>query len=325
MIDYPVYAPVLSSFVDLLIEKGVDEASIGQAAGLQADALRNLSTEPVSRTALHRIADLLNEHLDEDDFFLRFRLNNASAPRHFSTWMSDNCATLGEFLSNLCQYCQLTNIADSIRCENSANEIRLSYRNLSLDLGHRLYYEYVFSFLVSRIDRLTEGRARPSSVEFCYQEPENSEAYRRTFNCPVYFERSQSAIIYDNQAADHPIVGHDPHLFNTLKQQADLQLQNIDPKVLIFNVKALIMELVSQPGCNAETVASRLHMDKATLNRKLKRFGLSFQAILDNSRHELSRHYRSLGVSTEIICYRVGFTEVSSYKRALKRWEGKTR
>ncbi len=319
MIDYPVYAPVLSSFVDLLIEKGVDKAQILEISGI--DHLENLSTEPVSRTALHRLVELLSEHLEEDDFFLRFRLNNASAPRHFSTWMSDNCATVGELLINLCQYCQLTNIADSVRCENSANEIRLSYRNLSLDFEHRLFYEYVFSFLVARIDRLTEGQARPSTVEFCYREPENSEAYRRAFNCPIYFGRSQNAIVFDNHATQQVIHGHDPHLFCTLKQQADLQLQNLDPKVLIFNVKSLILEMLAQPGCNAETIASRLHMDKATLNRKLKKFGLSFQAILDNSRFELSRHYDSLGINAEEICYRLGFAEVSSYKRALKRWK----
>ncbi len=319
MIDYPVYAPVLGSFVDLLIQKGLDESYIREVSGI--DTLENLSTHPVSRSALHRIVDLLSEHLQEDDFFLRFRLKNASAPRHFSTWMSDNCATVGELLLNLCQYSQLTNIADSVRCDSSHNEVRLNYRNLSLDLEHRLFYEYIFSFLIARIDTLTNSKARPSAIEFCYKEPENSAAYYRTFNCPVFFGRSHNAIIFPMTATRETIIGHDPHLFSTLKRQADSQLNELDSKVLIFNVKALIMEMLSQPGCNAETIASRLYMDKATLNRKLKKFGVSFQSILDNSRYELSRHYESLQINSEEICYRLGFSEVSSYKRALKRWK----
>ena len=319
MIDYPVYAPVLSSFVDLLIDDGVDKLRIREAIGF--DTIESLSTEPVSSSALQRVVALLSDHLQEDDFFLKFRLDNATAPRHFSTWMSDNCATVGELLINMCQYAQLTNIADVVRCEIDAKETRLSYRNLSYDLEQPLLNEYMFSFLVSRIDRLTGGNARPSSLEFYYQEPSYSDVYRSVFNCPVHFGCNQSAVIYSNDATQQTVVGHDPHLFNTLKQQADLQLKNLDSKVLIFDVKSLIIDTLMHADCNADTIASRLHMDKATLNRKLKKLGFSFQKILDNSRYELSRHYHSLGHGAEEVSYRLGFSEVSSYKRALKRWQ----
>lgn len=319
MIDYPIYAPVLSSFVALLIDNGVDKRRIQDAVGL--DSIDNLSTESVSSSALQRVVALLTEQLQEDDFFLRFRLDNATAPRHFSTWMSDNCGTVGELLINICQYAQLTNIADVVRCEISPKETRLSYRNLSHDLGQRQLNEYMFSFLVSRIDRLTAGKARPSSVELCYLEPSYSDAYRKVFDCPVHFGCNQNTVIYSNQATQQTIVGHDPHLFKTLKQQADLQLQNLDSRVLIFDVKKLIIEMLMQADCNADTIASRLYMDKATLNRKLKKFGFSFQKILDNSRYELSRHYHSLGHNPEEVSYRLGFSEVSSYRRALKRWQ----
>jgi len=319
MIDYPVYAPVLSSFVEILISRGIDREEIRMIIGL--DSLENLSTEPVSSDALHNLVTLLREKLDDEGFFLHFRRDNASAPRHFSTWMSDNCATVGDLLMNLCQYSQLTNIADWIRCENSANETHLSCRNLSFDLEHRLYYEYIFSFLLARIDRLTHGGAQPTAIEFCYAEPEYGDDYRSAFSCPVYFGRHRNAIIFDSETTKLKIDGHDPHLFSTLKRQADQQILDIDPKVLIFNVKALIIDTLSHDQCNAETIASRLHMDKATLNRKLKKFGLNFQAILDNTRYEFSRHYGSLGFGTDEITHRLGFSETSSYKRALKRWQ----
>jgi AraC-like DNA-binding protein len=321
MIDYSVYVPVLSSFVEILINRGVDREHIRRIIGL--DSLDNLSTEPVSSAALQNLITLLRENVDDEAFFLRFRLNNASAPRHFSTWMSDNCPTVGDLLLNLCQYSQLTNIADRVRCENSANETHFSYHNLYFDLEHRLYYEYILSFLLMRIDRLTNGQARPTAIEFCYAEPDYGEDYRNAFNCPVYFGRHRNAIIFDSDATKQKIDGHDPHLFSTLKQQADQQLLEIDPKVLIFNVKALIIDSLSHSECNAEAIASRLHMDKATLNRKLKKFGLNFQSILDNTRYEYSRHYESLNFGADEISQRLGFSETSSYKRALKRWRFK--
>jgi AraC-like DNA-binding protein len=72
-----------------------------------------------------------------------------------------------------------------------------------------------------------------------------------------------------------------------------------------------------------ETVASKLGFSRQTLLRKLKAEGVTFERVLDESRHKLALHY--LGdqkISVNETAYLVGFSEPAAFSRAFKRWTG---
>ncbi len=74
-----------------------------------------------------------------------------------------------------------------------------------------------------------------------------------------------------------------------------------------------------------KTAAERLCMSTRTLKRKLAQHGLSYQQLLDESRHRDSmRLLRESQLSIEKIANRVGYTDPANFTRAFKRWSGRS-
>ena len=73
------------------------------------------------------------------------------------------------------------------------------------------------------------------------------------------------------------------------------------------------------------TTARRLKMSVRTLNRALAGEGLTYRRLLDQLRHDLAREYlRDQRTSVGEVAFRLGFSEVSAFSRAYKRWSGET-
>ena len=66
-------------------------------------------------------------------------------------------------------------------------------------------------------------------------------------------------------------------------------------------------------------------MSGRTLQRKLRDEGMAFQALLDDLRCQLARrHMAEPRESIAEIAFLLGFSEVSTFHRAFKRWTGLT-
>ncbi|WP_404364808.1 helix-turn-helix transcriptional regulator [Marinobacter sp.] len=89
-------------------------------------------------------------------------------------------------------------------------------------------------------------------------------------------------------------------------------------------VRALIADSLAGGRVGVEAVASRLSMSRHTLYKKLKEEDLTFFDLLNEVRRERALHYlrereRSLAEVAELL----GFSELSAFSRAFKRWMGK--
>jgi len=93
---------------------------------------------------------------------------------------------------------------------------------------------------------------------------------------------------------------------------------------LYVQVKEAIKQCLLQRKATQENVASELNLSVRNLQRRLKEAGTSYQAILDDSREELSmKLLKTLDVPLYEISFLVGFTEPSAFYKAFKRWTGK--
>jgi len=72
-------------------------------------------------------------------------------------------------------------------------------------------------------------------------------------------------------------------------------------------------------------VAQRLGMTERTLRRRLNEAGQSYAEILDDVRRSLTLEYlTTTRISADDIAWKVGFSDSSNLRRAVKRWTGKT-
>lgn len=90
-------------------------------------------------------------------------------------------------------------------------------------------------------------------------------------------------------------------------------------------VKAIVMETLSNGGCHLNNVAEQLAMSPRTLQRRLKAEGVSFRSLLTESRSESAMAYLR---DTNLTCYQIshalGFEDQNSFFRAFHSWAGIT-
>ena len=72
-------------------------------------------------------------------------------------------------------------------------------------------------------------------------------------------------------------------------------------------------------------VARKVALGSRTLQRRLKDQGLDFKKLVDDTRHRFSLNYlRDPQHTLTDIAYLLGYSEVSAFNRAFKRWTGST-
>ncbi|OEY67888.1 transcriptional regulator [Marinobacter sp. X15-166B] len=94
---------------------------------------------------------------------------------------------------------------------------------------------------------------------------------------------------------------------------------------LSVQVRPLIARQLAKGGVRVEKIAAELNMSRHTLYRRLKAENVTFAGLLEEVRREQALTYlrdcnRSLAEVAELL----GFSELSAFSRAFKRWMGKS-
>ena len=102
-------------------------------------------------------------------------------------------------------------------------------------------------------------------------------------------------------------------------------LASIDQKDIVNRVRSAILEQLGEGGVTESCAAKSLHMSSRNLTRKLVAEGTSFKNLLLEIRTELANQYiNDATLTLTEISYMLGFSEVSSFSRAYRRWTGQS-
>lgn len=161
------------------------------------------------------------------------------------------------------------------------------------------------------------------SVHLCHKPPEYVSTYRRLFGCPVYFNQSECRLVFSPRYLAMQPQKTNPYVRHAALQYANNLLTRFSPQSLADRVKAYIYREIEQSEPTVDRIASRLNMSKQTLYRKLKTEGLFFQKLVETVRFDKARQMLSQStLSTSEIALLLGFSELSAFSRAFKRWSG---
>lgn len=94
-------------------------------------------------------------------------------------------------------------------------------------------------------------------------------------------------------------------------------------KPLGGRVSSLIKVHLARGKVGVETVAGQLNMSRYTLHKKLRQEGVTFAALLEQVRREQAITYmKDKSKPLVEIAEQLGFSELSAFSRAFKRWMG---
>jgi AraC-like DNA-binding protein len=295
---------------------------VGLTAEVIADPEEQLSVQ-TQIALLHEAAIALK------DDWLGFSLARDFDPRDLGLlyYVMSSSQTLGDALKRLARYSKITNEALVVGYrEGNQLIIELSYSGVPRHSDRHQIEFCVFGLL--RICRMLTGRKLvPQHFSISHYRSGRVSEMARFVGTELEFgaERDEFALATD--ARELPLIHSDTHLNDLLLKYCDAALSNRkrDKGALRTRVENAISSLLPHGRALVDDVARSMRLSNRTLARRLSEDGLNFTEVLQQLRHDLAiRYLADSQLHVSKIAWLLGFSEVSAFTHACKRWTGKT-
>ena len=161
-------------------------------------------------------------------------------------------------------------------------------------------------------------------AQFSYPEPAYGAEYRLMYCNELAFDQPFTAVIFDAHYLTLPVVQNE----HTLKEFLRTAPENILVKYkngssLSARIRRRLRQTLPGDVPDFDTLAAELNMTAATLRRRLREEGASYQEIKDQLRRDLAISYLSHSRRSVVdIALELGFSERSAFHRAFRKWTG---
>ncbi|MBZ0235910.1 MAG: AraC family transcriptional regulator [Deltaproteobacteria bacterium] len=186
--------------------------------------------------------------------------------------------------------------------------------------------EFFVAMLLLNARALTTSTWMPSRAWFAHPMPEDvSELVALLGTRDLRWDAGANGMELAAEVLDAPLTTADPPLLSLLERQAEQALPPPGNQRLVALIKRRVRDTLVEAPPTLESVAAELRMSPRTLQRQLAEEGTGFADLLDELRRELALEYvRDPGRPLGEIAYLLGYSELSAFLRAFKRWTGKT-
>lgn len=233
---------------------------------------------------------------------------------------------LGEALRCVLRFNRILNDTFSLHVETQGNHVTLRQLS-SLQPFSRHMPEAFWAALVIRGRQLTGRDWAPVSVHFPHPRPADTSEHQRIFRCALGFGQAVSELVIEASVLDLPIQAADSALLALIAYHADAAIARLPlaPRSVVDQVRRVLVQTIRGGDTSLEWVARKLHMNTRTLQRRLRQHGTSHKQLLDAVRLDLAKSYlEDRHISLCEIAFLLGFSEVSAFHRAFRRWTRKT-
>jgi len=169
------------------------------------------------------------------------------------------------------------------------------------------------------------GQQLVGDADVAFSEPAGYAHFKHLLPSPIRFARPDHRLTFLSGVLDLPLLLADPAAQQLAREQCERDLEAVRANhSLSDRVKRLLVGENDQFRSIHE-VARALFMSDRTLKRKLMSEGTSYFELLDTARKERALSLvKSNDLTLEQVAERVGYSELSNFTRAFRRWTGTT-
>ncbi len=202
----------------------------------------------------------------------------------------------------------------------------LLHREGERRLGMRLSNEATIASIVSISRQVSTEEVTPLAVHFKHAAPDSLVDHEAFFGCRLHFESDRDAVYLSNKTLQTPNKLGDESISRFFDTHLEQELSKLeDDSSLQRRVQIRISQSLSEGVPAVSEVARHFAMSGRTLQRRLSDRGFSYQALVDESRRQLSKRLlQQTDYELAEVAFMTGFSEQSSFSRAFKRWAGQT-
>ena len=191
-----------------------------------------------------------------------------------------------------------------------------------------LVADFAFSTMHRVISLVLERPCRSLRLKLPYPAPPYASLYSDIFRCEVMFDTDVLEWHFDTDVLNEPCPNANLLTERLCVDVCDRILKSLgtdEPPI----VRAVRMECFKSGSArNFPTVnelAARLHLSQRTLARRFAEVGLNCQDLIDDVRSRLAKELLgNTGSSIDEVGVRLGFSDVSNFSKAFKRWTSET-
>lgn len=164
----------------------------------------------------------------------------------------------------------------------------------------------------------------PTEAWFAHRQPRDPKPYQDFLRTRLRFDAEQYALVFDADWLSQPIPSADPQLLKVLQQETrrlTAETQGDFPE----QVRQILRRSILAGHYKAGEIAALFDMHPRTLDRRLRRFDINFEELLNQVRFEMARQLlKDSELSVGDIATALGYSRASTFVRAFRRWSGTT-
>ena len=312
--------PVISGLSTL----GYDPGPFLQAQGVDRELLLEPDATVPMSACVGLLADAVRATGDDNlGLHVAEQAELGSFDVHFYAMVSS--PTLGAAFERVCRYQRLIHETSHVRLETAGDRAVLSHCLPGGMAAPRQTAELLLASWVRAGRVATDTTWSPAEVRFAHREPRDSREHERFFGAPLRFATGENALVLPVALLDLPCRRTDLSLLSLLDGYAADRLAR--PRAVTFadRARTALSEDLQAEHATAHRLAARLEVSVRTLHRTLTAEGTSYRRLLDQLRLDIARHHLTDDrVSVAEVAFLAGFSELSAFHRAFKRWTGCT-
>ena len=233
--------------------------------------------------------------------------------------------TVGRALDLLATYLYVFAQDNHVRVDIGQDMAVVSYRITDRFVHlHRQDMDLATCFIARLVRELSGRPLHPEWVELEQAEPGHSSALATHFHGPVRYESAFNRLHYRREVLRASVVTADPSLCEALcfflanRLRVRGQGESVSGRVY-----HLLATSLRSGNITMHRIADRLGMSRRTLQRHLAAEGLEFGHILADVRKNVAENYlHRSDYSLTDISLMLGYSELSAFSRAYRRWTG---
>ena len=238
-----------------------------------------------------------------------------------------DCTDLGEAIREGARFYRLVtgDFRVSLRLEGDTACLAVTDRLGAFDHRPQLHGSLLL-FVYGLLCWLAGRRVPLTAVHHCFGWNLFGGELAKAYQAPMIYDRPCSELRFDRSLLDWPVViDHSQVLPFLATVPGALLVRYQDTTSFSDRIKRILRKNVHE-HLSLETVAAMLATSPQTLRRRLREEGFAgFQSLKDDVRRELAfEALAGTDLSIEGVALSLGFSEVSTFHRAFRRWSNLT-